>query len=137
MTAAPISVSVETQRAAEELLHRYATAADSRDWALLATCFSTAIDADYGPPIGSFTARDDLVARLQGLLSTFGPTLHFISNVVARPDGDGLSVRSYTHAVLRIQGAEAPVRTAGIYEDYCVQESDGWKIARRRYIPVG
>ena len=130
------ALSLEEQRAIEALLMRYATAADSRDAALLASCFTEDVRADYGSQIGKFEGRAALVGHLQAMLGACGPTLHFISNVVLSGHGEAISSRCYTQAVVHLPGAETPLRTAGIYDDRLRRTQDGWRIATRVYSPI-
>jgi ketosteroid isomerase-like protein len=126
----------DDQRAIEALLIRYATAADTRDTQLLASCFTEDVRADYGAAIGRFEGRDALVGHLETMLGACGPTLHYISNIVVTGVGNEARSRCYTHAVVRIAGVEAPIRTAGTYDDRLRREADGWRITDRTYSAV-
>ena len=128
--------SLEERQEIEALLLRYATAADARDAVMLASCFTEDVRADYGPQIGKFEGRAALVGHLQAMLSGCGPTLHFISNVVVSGHGEVITSRCYTHAVVHLPGVEAPLRTAGTYDDRLHRTQDGWRIADRVYSPV-
>jgi ketosteroid isomerase-like protein len=131
-----MTISLEDQRAIEALLVRYATAADQRDISLLASCFTDDVRADYGPVMGQFEDRAALVANLEAMLGACGPTLHYVSNFVLSPEGDQIRSRCYTHAVVHLPGADAPLRTAGTYDDRLRRTSDGWQIAERVYTAV-
>ncbi|MBW7652352.1 nuclear transport factor 2 family protein, partial [Anoxybacillus sp. ST4] len=124
---------LEDQRAIEALLLRYATAADARDMSLLASCFTDDVRADYGEGIGRFEGRDALIGQLSAMLDACGPTLHYISNIVASGDGEGARVRCYTQAVVRLPGQEVPLRTAGTYDDRLRRTDGVWRIAERVY----
>ena len=129
-------LSPEDQLAIETLLIRYATAADTRDIIMLASCFTEDVHADYGASIGKFDNRASLIGQLQTMLGGCGPTLHFISNVVAAQDGETSKVRCYTHAIVHVPGLEAPIRTAGIYDDRLRRTAAGWQIAARVYTTI-
>lgn len=129
-------LSAEDERTIVALLTAYATAADTRDAALLESCFTADVTADYHEPIGQFATRDVLVGGLMAMLGQCGPTLHFVANPVIRAQGGGAVSRCYTHAVVHIPGMDQPIRTAGIYDDELVRDAAGWRIARRVYTPV-
>jgi 3-phenylpropionate/cinnamic acid dioxygenase small subunit len=128
--------SIDDQRAIEALLIRYATAADMRDAPLLTSCFTEDVRADYGDAIGRFNGRDALVGHLAAMLGTCGPTLHYIGNVVLAGEDDEIRSRCYTHAVVHIPNVEAPIRTAGVYDDRLRRTADGWRIADRTYSAI-
>jgi ketosteroid isomerase-like protein len=129
-------MAIDDQREIEALLLRYATAADTRDRALLESCFTEDVRADYGRPIGRFDTRAALVAALEATLGACGATLHFVTNKELSEQGEAVAVRSYTHAVVYPPGAEAPRRTAGIYDDRFVRTPAGWRIAERHYTGI-
>jgi len=128
-------LTLNDQFAIQSLMHAYATAADTRDQALLADCFVESATAEYGD-LGKWACRADIVSGLGGMLASCGPTLHYVSNIVAWAEGKGAVVRCYTHAVVHVPGLDQPVRTAGIYDDELVRDGDAWRIASRRYTAV-
>jgi hypothetical protein len=129
-------VQPDDARAIEALLIRYATAADMRDTPLLASCFAEDVRADYGDSIGRFDGRDALVGHLAAMLAGCGPTLHYISNVVLTGEDGEVRSRCYTQAVVYVPGIEAPIRTAGIYDDRLRRAPDGWRIVDRTYSAI-
>jgi|KBSSwiStaDraftv2_1062776.scaffolds.fasta_scaffold192596_3 hypothetical protein len=129
-------VDAETQFAIEALQRRYATAADTRDAELLSTCFTEDVKANYGEQIGQFDSREGLVGHLSAMLGACGPTLHFITNTVLEPVAGEIKAKSYTHAVVYIPGMDAPLRTAGTYDDLLVKTSGGWQIKERVYTGI-
>lgn len=129
-------LDANSRSAIEALLVRYATAADERDAAQMESCFTPDVTADYGEQIGKFASRQELVGHLTAMLGGCGPTLHFISNIVLTPVDGGIKSKCYTHAVVWVPGMEAPMRTAGTYEDLIVEGGDGWRIKRRIYTTV-
>ena len=131
-----MTISIEDERAIESLLVRYAKAADQRDAAMLATCFTEDVQADYGPPIGRFDAREALVSHLVAMLVPCGPTLHYVGNFTFTADGEGVRSHCYTHAVVYLPGNDQPIRPAGICEDRLRRTDDGWRIFSRIYTPI-
>tara|TARA_B100001057_G_C22488509_1_gene809266 strand:- start:310 stop:735 length:426 start_codon:yes stop_codon:yes gene_type:complete len=127
------ALSVQDRQAIEALLIRYATAADARDAAMLASCFTADAKAEYGEPIGSFDSRAELVGGLMAMLANCGETLHYISNVVIEPTKSGAATHCYTHAIVHVPGMDQPMRTAGTYADQLICGDGGWRIAQRVY----
>lgn len=118
-----------------DLVVRYATGIDRRDWALLRSCFTDDCEADYGD-IGQWKSGDEITAWMRATHEPLGHTLHRISNPAVARDGDAVTVRSYVDAIVlgpdNLRGAQA----AGYYDDVVVRTEEGWKIARRRYTMV-
>ena len=117
-----------------EVLVRYATGIDSKNWPLFRTCWTDEVDLDYGE-VGTFTDPDVLTDLFAQLHNPMGNTYHRLSNFVIDIDegGDTATARTYVHAVLMVaQGDNAPwVDAIGHYEDELVRGADGWRIRRR------
>lgn len=115
-----------------EVLIRYATGIDFKDWRLFRTCWADDIDVDYGD-LGHFTNVDDFTTLMTQIHDGMGQTYHRISNVVMDVDGDRATARSYVHALLMtIPGDSASwVDALGHYDDELVRTSNGWRIAKR------
>lgn len=116
-----------------ELVVRYSTALDTRDWKLLETCFiaDPVFDADGFPPINDFqTIRDSAAGALAGLDSS----QHYVTNIAVALAGDKASVVSYLQAQHVRAGAEGGPNflVAGIYTDDVVRTPDGWRFSHRR-----
>jgi 3-phenylpropionate/cinnamic acid dioxygenase small subunit len=115
-----------------EVLIRYATGIDSKDWPLLRSCWTDEIDVDY-QQLGRFTSADALTDVMRQLHENMGPTYHRMSNFVIAVDGDRATVRSYVHAVLMLQRDDSTnwVDALGHYDDVFVRTPDGWRISER------
>jgi hypothetical protein len=117
-----------------EVLIRYATGIDSKDWPLLRSCWTDEIDVDY-QQLGRFTSADALTDLMRQLHENMGPTFHRMSNFVIAIDeaGDRATVRSYVHAVLMLQPDDSTnwVDALGRYDDVFVRTPDGWRISER------
>jgi hypothetical protein len=115
-----------------EVLIRYATGIDSKDWPLLRSCWTDEIDVDY-QQLGRFTSADALTDVMRQLHENMGPTYHRMSNFVIAVDGDRATVRSYVHAVLMLQPDDSTnwVDALGHYDDVFVRTPDGWRISER------
>jgi 3-phenylpropionate/cinnamic acid dioxygenase small subunit len=126
--------SHELHQAASGVLIRYATGIDSRDWVVLRSCFTDDCEADYGE-IGHWHSGDEITAWMAQTHDPLGPTLHRISNVVVRPDGDVLHTRCAVHGIIVLPDRSAAIHAYGFYDDEMVFVN-GWKIGRRRFTQV-
>ena len=115
-----------------DVLVRYATGVDRRDWALFRTCFTEDCDADYGD-IGVWHGVDAITEWMDQSHQACGYTLHRITNQAMTPNGDGVTARCYVDAIVMAADNQSGVRVAGFYDDELVATDDGWKIARRRF----
>jgi hypothetical protein len=115
-----------------EVLIRYATGIDSKDWPLLRSCWTDEIDVDY-QQLGRFTSADALTEVMTRLHENMGPTYHRLSNFVIAVDGDRATARSYVHAVLMLQPDDSTnwVDALGYYDDVFVRTQGGWRIRER------
>jgi len=115
-----------------EVLVRYATGIDSKDWPLFRSCWTDEIDVDY-QQLGRFTSADALTEVMTRLHENMGPTYHRLSNFVIAVDGDRATARSYVHAVLMLQpdGSTNWVDALGHYDDVFVRTQGGWRIRER------
>ena len=133
MTASPIDRDVRHDVA--EVLVRYASGIDRRDWARFRTCFTDDCDADYGS-IGVWHGADAITAWMQAVHDQCGHTMHRITNQDVTSNGDGVSARSYVEAIVMGPDNLAGVRADGYYDDELVNTEDGWKINRRTFTMV-
>jgi 3-phenylpropionate/cinnamic acid dioxygenase small subunit len=127
-----------------DVLVRYATGIDRRDWALFRTCFTDDCEADYGA-IGAWRGVDALTEWMAATHAPCGHTLHRITNVAVAPSGGGgrepddhdrVTARSYVDALVLGPDNRSGVRAAGVYDDELVRTAGGWRIARRRFTQV-
>jgi 3-phenylpropionate/cinnamic acid dioxygenase small subunit len=131
----PEAVHPEVRRAVSDLLVRYATGIDTRDWDLLRSCFTDDCEADYGD-VGQWRGGDEITAWMRATHAPLGHTLHRITNVSLAADGDRVRARCYVDALVLGPGNAGGARAAGFYEDEIVETAEGWRIARRRYTMV-
>lgn len=119
-----------------EVLIRYASGIDRRDWALFRSCWTNDVEADYGE-LGTFSSAEALTDLMTRLHQDIGPTYHRMSNFVISIERDGAgdraTVRSYVHAVLMLTPDDPDnwVDAVGHYDDVFVRTPDGWRISRR------
>src|SRR4051812_2707407 len=133
MTASAIDAT--THHAIADVLIRYATGIDSRNWPLFETCFTEDCHADYGD-IGVWNGAKEITAVMQKMHEPCGQTMHSISNISVRVTGSGAAARSYVNGIIMFGDNSAGVRAAGYYDDELTPTHDGWKIAHRRFTPV-
>jgi len=116
-------------REIDDLLIRYATALDTRDWALLATCFVPDSIATFGT-FGEFRTVEAIVEALRKWLEPLDATQHLIANVAAEIDGDSARSRCYVVAQHVRNGQQFTL--GGTYVDVHRRTPDGWLIVSRR-----
>lgn len=117
----------------EQVLVRYATGIDTRNWDLLRTCFTDDVRADYGD-IGSWHSAHGLVGFMDEAHRGFGATNHLLTNFAIDVDGDRATSRCYVHAVLvLLDDAGTWFDSVGSYDDVLVRAADGWRIAARTF----
>jgi 3-phenylpropionate/cinnamic acid dioxygenase small subunit len=117
-----------------DVLIRYATGIDTRDWSLFRTCFTDDVHADYGD-IGTWSDADSVTEYMATTHAGMADTKHMMSNFVIDVDGDVASALSYVHVVLVLtQEPLSWVDAVGSYVDELARTDDGWRIRDRRYL---
>ena len=119
----------------DDLLTRYATGVDRRDWGLLETCFTPDAYIDYTAFGGTEGHVKEVRAWLEKTFEMFGRSQHLVTNREVVIDGDTASARSgfYNPMHLPREGkADFLFIDGGYYVDELVRTDDGWKIALRR-----
>jgi hypothetical protein len=111
---------------------RYATALDTRDWDLFRTGFTDDCVCDYGQ-VGSWRGLEEFTAFMERAHARCGDSLHRVTNLVMRRDGDDVMCTSYVDALVLGPGNASGTRIAGRYEDRLTRASGSWRIARRVY----
>jgi ketosteroid isomerase-like protein len=121
-----------------QVIHTYATAIDTRDWDLLATCFTEDLEADFRSFGGRevVTGRDPWVATIKSTIEGLDATQHLTANHGIQVDGDTGTLIAYLQAVHRLDTARSdPEYTVGgYYTCDMVRGADGWRM--RRYTLV-
>jgi hypothetical protein len=115
-----------------EVLIRYATGIDRKDWTLFRTCWTDEIDVDYAE-VGKYTDPDAFTELIQQLHGSMGATYHRLSNFVIDVQGDEATARCYVHAVLMLVPGDADnwIDVIGHYDDVFARTSQGWRIRKR------
>lgn len=130
-----VPVGPEDHLAVSNVLLRYATAIDTRDWSLFESCFTADCRADYGE-VGSWSSRYEFTEFMRQVHSMCGHSLHRITNCVVSGADKPVKTRSYVDAIVMLPDNENGTRAAGFYDDEVVLTDDGWRIARRTYTMI-
>jgi ketosteroid isomerase-like protein len=117
-----------------QVLHSYATAIDTRDWDLLATCFTEDLEADFRDFGGRevVKGRDAWLEIIKGTIQGLDATQHLTANHVHQIDGDTATLTAYLQALHRLDTARSdPEYTiGGYYTCEMVRTNDGWRMRR-------
>lgn len=117
-----------------DVLVRYATGIDSRNWTLFRSCFTDDARFDYGG-IGRWDSPEAITAFMRA--SHSGPSMHRLTNFAIDIDGDTATARSYVDAVVMGPRGIGAVENFGWYDDQLVRTADGWRISFRRTVLHG
>ena len=118
-----------------DLLVRYATGIDRRDWPLFRTVFTEGCELDYGE-IGVWKGVDAVTDFMEQAHAMAGHTMHRLTNQVITIEGDKATTRTYIDGVIMFGVNQAGVNALGFYDDEIVRTAEGWRIARRRFTQV-
>lgn len=118
-----------------DVLVRYATGIDRRDWPLFRTVFTDDCVLDYGQ-IGSWNGVDAVTEFMDRVHAMAGHTMHRLSNHAIAVDGDTATARTYVDSLIMAQDNSSGVSGIGFYDDDLVRTSSGWQVARRRFTAV-
>ena len=125
----------EDRQDISDLLVRYATGIDRRDWALFRTVFTDDCELDYGE-IGVWNGVDAVTDFMEQVHAMAGHTMHRLSNQTITVDGDNAVARTYIDGLIMVGDNKSGVNAIGFYDDEIVRTDAGWRIARRRYTQV-
>jgi ketosteroid isomerase-like protein len=112
--------------AVEDLLTRYATAVDRRDWDRYRSVFTDDAEIDYTSAGGIAGTLDEIVEFLTTTMDMFEMTQHLISNIDLAVDGDSATVTAMFNNPMRLPDGETWF-TGGWYHHDLVRTSDGWR----------
>ncbi len=114
----------------DDLITRYATAVDSRDWALFRSCFVDDAKIDYTSAGGVAGALDDIATWLEQTLTAFTLSIHQVTNRAVTLDGDtATGWLAYFNPNTLADGSI--LMSGGHYRDRYVRTADGWRFAER------
>ena len=100
MPADPLA-ELQDRIAISEVLHRYAAAIDGKDWALLRSCFTDDLEADFRSFGGLEVVRgaDAWVEAIRSTIQGMDATQHLTGNHSHRLDGDAATLSADVQAV--------------------------------------
>ncbi len=130
MTVDPIR-DLADRLAIGDLLTRYATAVDRRDWDLYRTVFTSDAEIDYTSAGGIAGTVDEVVEFLDSALSGFEMTQHLVSNVDTSVEGDTARVTAMFNNPMRLSDGDTWF-TGGWYHHDLVRTADGWRSRKLR-----
>jgi 3-phenylpropionate/cinnamic acid dioxygenase small subunit len=125
----------EARQDIAEVLVRYATGIDRRDWDLFRTCFTTDVHAEYGG-IATWDGVDAITGYMADAHAGMGHTMHQLSNLAISVDADAAVARCYVDAVLMAPDGQTGLNPVGFYDDELVRTGEGWRIRRRSFTMV-
>jgi 3-phenylpropionate/cinnamic acid dioxygenase small subunit len=118
----------------DDLLTRYATAVDTRDWDLYQTVFTPDAFIDYTSSGGIRGELAEVTKWLSDALSGFSMSQHLVTNRDIRVAGDTATSRSYFYNPMgrtKRDGTLDLMFVGGYYRDQLRRTGDGWRIAER------
>jgi 3-phenylpropionate/cinnamic acid dioxygenase small subunit len=120
-----------------EVLVRYATGIDRRDWDLFRSCFAADCLAEY-EGIGTWESAEAITDFMVTAHAGMGHTMHRISNIAIDLEGAGdrAVARCYLDGILMAADGETGFNPIGFYDDELVLTPDGWRIAHRTFTMV-
>ena len=115
-----------------DLLARYSTALDAREWGLLHDVFVPDAECDYGS-LGHPRSAEEIIALVRGTLDGLDATQHLVGNVVVAVDGDAATAETYLIAQHIRRGAPGgeDYLIGARYSDRLARTPAGWRIAHR------
>lgn len=118
-----------------DVVNRYAWALDTKDWALLDTCFAADAYLDYSSnPGGKEGPYSEIRGWLEHQLAAFVMLQHLMMNAEVQLDGDRATVRTMMANPMGARTKAGPPHVfyvGGRYDDEFVRTADGWRITRR------
>ena len=111
---------LEDRRDITDVLLRYATGIDRRDWPLFRTVFTDDCELDYGE-VGSWSGVDAITEFMQQAHAMASHTMHRLTNHVITVDGDKAESRTYVDALIMVGDNGSGVNAAGFYDDELVR----------------
>lgn len=126
------------------VVHRYFTSADARDWDTYRSLHADTVEVDFGgvndDSAGAVSA-DDMLRSAREVVGAVAVTQHMISNEVVHIDGDRATVAFYEQALHHhpALGDDPAVNTWVLYArgEHTLQRTEaGWRLTRARLRPV-
>jgi 3-phenylpropionate/cinnamic acid dioxygenase small subunit len=118
----------------DDLLTRYATAVDDKDWDLYRSCFTEDAFIDYTSAGGIKGNLKEVRDWLAKTMPMFRMTQHVVCNREIQIDGDKATARSAFYNPMGFPDGEEGMKLffdGGYYNDKLVKTADGWRIRER------
>jgi 3-phenylpropionate/cinnamic acid dioxygenase small subunit len=117
----------------DDLLTRYASALDAKDWELFSTCFTADAFIDYTAAGGIKGHLPEIRTWLAQVMATFPMTQHLVTNRAVQIIGDTATSRCALFNPMGVKDGDglAVFLEGGYYRDKLVRTPDGWRIAER------
>ena len=117
------------RHAAAEVMIRYGSSLDERDWQRLSTCFLPEVTSLLagGPAMTSYVELEEAV---RFALGNYQATHHHIAGVEVDIEGDTARLRANLIATHIQEGPSFVV--GGVYRERLVRTEDGWRIVHHQ-----
>ena len=118
----------------DDLLTRYATAVDTKDWDLFASCFTADAFIDYTSAGGIKGTLSEVKQWLAQVMTAFPMTQHLVTNRAVVIAGDSATSRCVFFNPMGLAGDSGGLilfLEGGYYNDKLVRTAAGWRIAQR------
>jgi ketosteroid isomerase-like protein len=118
----------------DDLLTRYATAVDTKDWELYQTVFTADAVIDYTSSGGIRGGLAEVTKWLAESLAMFSMSQHLVTNRDVRVTGDTATSHSYLYNAMgrtKRDGTLDLMFVGGGYRDKLRRTNDGWRIIER------
>jgi 3-phenylpropionate/cinnamic acid dioxygenase small subunit len=118
----------------DDLLTRYATAVDTRNWDLYQSVFTADAVIDYTSSGGIRGELAEVTKWLSDALSIFSMSQHMVTNRDIRVAGDTATSRSYFYNPMgrtKRDGTLSLMFVGGYYRDQLRRTATGWRISER------
>lgn len=113
-----------------DVLVRYATGIDRRNWPLFRTAFTDDCELDYGE-IGTWHGVNAVIEFMETSHALAGHTMHRLTNQVIAVDGDRAEARTYVDGLIMFGEGDSGVNAVGFYDDQVVRTDAGWRSTTR------
>ena len=129
--------SLIERTAISDVVYRYATAVDTRDWSLYRSCFTDNVEIDFSswnPEAKATLSSDQWTQMVKEGVSGFEATQHISNNHVHTLEGDRAVCVSYMQAehFLETDDGMKECTLGGYYTNELVRTDHGWKISKCR-----
>jgi 3-phenylpropionate/cinnamic acid dioxygenase small subunit len=118
----------------DDLLTRYATGVDRKDWDLWESCFTPDAWIDYSAFGGTSGGVKEVRAWLEKTLAMFSMSQHMVINREVAIEGDAATCRSgFYNPMALLTGEDESLLwfDGGYYCDELVRTDEGWRIKKR------